>query len=114
MPGVMTFAQMLGFLLALAFVVFLAIVVTRLVASQRLRGFSNRNIKIIESIGVGHQGSVCILQIGTDYILVGVTKENITFLQNINNDNIIVPQAENYQTSFKKYLERYTGKGEQE
>ncbi|MCL1996878.1 MAG: flagellar biosynthetic protein FliO [Defluviitaleaceae bacterium] len=114
MPGFMTLTQTFGFLLALAFVVVLAIFVTRFVAGQRLRGFNNRNIKIIESIGVGHQGSICILQIGTNYILVGITKENITFLQNVDSNNITVSPMENFQTPFKKYLDGYTRKGEQD
>lgn len=115
MPQIMPFAQMIGFLLTLGFVIVLAVITTRFVAGQRLRGFGNKNIKIIESIGVGHQSSICILQVGTkgSYMLVGITKENITFLQNIDNDIISISQEENNKASFGKYLEKYIRKGEQ-
>ena len=114
MPGILTLGQVFGFLLALAIVVVLAIIVTRFVAGQRLRSFRNKNIRIIESIGIGYQSSICILQVGTNYILVGITRESINLLQNINEDDITTQQPEGYDVPFKKYLEKYIRKGEQD
>lgn len=105
--GVFNIGQFFLFFLALAFVVVLAIIVTRFVANQRFRSY-NKNIKILESISIGYNSSICIIQIGSKYILVGVTKETVTFLQNINENDIeIVSDLPNYQASFKKYLDKY-------
>ena len=109
--GLLNFGQLVFFFLALAFVVILAIFVTRLVASQKMRGF-NKNIKIVESIGFANNSGISILKVGKQYILVGITKENITFLQNLKEEDLDL-SFPNYQASFKKHLEKYlTRKGD--
>ncbi|MCL1936550.1 MAG: flagellar biosynthetic protein FliO [Defluviitaleaceae bacterium] len=104
-PFMVEIGRFFSLFISLGVVIFLAIVVTRFVAKQR---FSfGKNIKIIDSIGVGRQNSICIVNIGTKYFLIGITKENIVFLQNIDEEDIELKNVENNNLPFSKYLEKY-------
>lgn len=71
--------QMVSLLLSLVVVVIAAIWVTRLIATQRL-GSSSRNLKVVENLGLGGQTHLSIVQVGQQYVLLGITKEGISYL----------------------------------
>jgi len=99
MPG---FSDIFMLVFSLIFVIALAIYVTRWVSASRLRGFG-KNIKIIESIGVGQHNAILLLKVGEKYILVGTSKEGTRFLCDVNEDDIELPEIkQNYE--FKNVL----------
>jgi flagellar biogenesis protein FliO len=110
--------QILSFLAAFVVVIVLAIIVTKFVATSRHRmGARNRNIKHIESVGVGHQSSVQLIQVGKKIILIGVTKDKITFLQELQEDDVLftdITASEAALPSFKKVFDKYLQRGEKD
>lgn len=108
--GIIGIGQIFLLLMSLGFVIALAIIATRFVASSRLKSY-NRNIKVIESVGVGFQNSLWLVQVGKKIVLVGISKDRITFLQNIDEEDIdLEPLAEPSGSSFKNFFDIYIKK----
>ena len=76
------FGQLLSLLLSAGLVVVAAIWVTKLVAGQRL-GMRSANLQVVESLGLGGQTAISIIKVGEQHILVGITKEGINYLCDI-------------------------------
>lgn len=106
-------SQLVLFFGSLVIVVVMAIFVTRMVAGQRLR-YAGKNIKIIESIGLAPASSLCLVQVGDKYLLVGVTKENIHLIAHLEAEDLTLDQETGQPVAFSKYLERFLTKKERE
>lgn len=105
--------QLFFFIIAFIFVLILAIYVTRLLATSSYLKAHNKNIKILESIGVGYHNSIQLIKVGNRYILIGNTKEKITLLLDLKEDDITLinqKNQEDIQSSFKKYFNKYLKK----
>lgn len=83
------------------------------------RGKSS-NIKVVESASIGFNNSVCIIKTGDKYVLIGITKDKITYLTDLNADSLNFETDEFKRVSildnyFNKYLGRKTnGKNDNE
>ena len=95
------------------FVLILAYYATKFIAGSRLQRASSNNIKILESVSVGYQSVIQLLQIGDDkYIVIAVTKDKVTFLANVDKDSINL-ENRNIDISklpFEKYLKSFMKK----
>ena len=110
--NIMSAGQILVFILSLIFVIVLAAWVTRLVAASRFK-YNGRNLRVIESMGVGGQASVQLIRVGEKNILVGITKERVSYLCEIDADEVVMPDSTNIQPMpFKKVLERFQKQGD--
>ena len=107
------FGQMFLFLGSLIIVIIAAIYVTRFIATQRFR-LQGKNIRIIESIGMGQNTSLSIIRVGNKNILIGVTKENINHIQTLDEEDIDLSHLQNdgQNVSFSRYLEKFIAKKE--
>jgi flagellar protein FliO/FliZ len=54
---------------------------------QKTRG-SNKNLRIIETIGVGNNKFISIVEVGTVYLVVSVGKEEVHLLTEISKDDL--------------------------
>ncbi len=83
----------------------------KLMSASRLGGKlgAMRNLQIIESIGVGVQSSVQIVRGGDKYYMLGVTKEHITFLTEVDKETLKLPEVKNplENNPFDKVLKRF-------
>jgi len=76
--------------------------------SAKVRGFSGGNLKVMEGVGVGQNGSVLLVKAGRKFILIGVTKDRVTYLTELDEADIELkePQApgrfDSYLTNFMK------------
>jgi flagellar protein FliO/FliZ len=110
--------HMLGqfFLLIIVFIVilFLAYYFTKLVSSVKYKNSKNSNLKIIESIGVGYQSSIQLIKVGDKVILIGITKEKISFICEVNENSINTEINNNIKIeipdTFQKYLQNFMDK----
>lgn len=108
-----TVGQFFYILLLVAFVGLLAYYSTKLLASARFRrGGGRHNLELIESAVVGAQTAVQIIHAGGRYFLIGVTKETITLLAELDESQIIQPEARKklMENGFDKVLQRFLHK----
>lgn len=96
------------------FIVCIVIFVGAYYASRLLGNFQlnkNRaaNLKIVEVISIGPQKTVQLIKVGSEYILVGVTKDHITFIKEISESNLDINllQGNDQVVPFNKYLDQY-------
>ena len=104
-----TILQFLYLLVIFGVVVFLAFYTTKWIAKVKISkgGGRNSNVRIIDSVSVGQQGQVHLLKAGNQYILIGVTKERITYLSDVDPEELHIraEPAEEYM-AFDKIMKR--------
>jgi flagellar protein FliO/FliZ len=104
------FLSVLQFFGATAFVAWLAWFVTRKMAGVRSAGRETCNLSIVESISVGGQAVVRLVKAGDKYLLIGVTRERVTLLGEIDSDQITEQKPaefNNMNTPFGKILSKF-------
>src|SRR5690554_1473159 len=75
-----TALQLLG---ALALIIPLLYVVTRAYGQRALVGGSRRALSVIDSIGVGPNRSICLVEVGDRLLVVGVAADKVGLLTEI-------------------------------
>lgn len=97
------------YIFILCIVVFVgAYYTSRLLGNYQLNNKKLSNLKILEVISVGPQKTIQLIKVGNEFILVGVTKDKITFLKEVSEANIdlsLTTTNVNQSVPFKKYLE---------
>lgn len=75
-------------ILVLAFVIFLAYYSTKLMG-RGIKGMrKGSNLETIESIGIGIGSTIQLLRAGSKYFLIGVSKDRITYLTEVDENSI--------------------------
>ena len=71
----------------------------------------SRNIRVIETYKIAPNKYIQIIQLGDKYYSIGVTKDNITFLTTLDEDQLDCSEVEKpvQQVPFKDLLNRFTG-----
>lgn len=101
------------YILILCVVVFLgAYYSSRLLGNFQMKKNKASNIKILEVISVGPQKTIQLLKIGEEFVLIGVTKDKITFIKDISKDNLDLNLFENHDTiiPFSQYMNKFKKK----
>ena len=107
------------FKIALLVFLFIGIVlgayyVTKWISMAQFQKNQGKNIKVIESIGIGPQKILQLVQVGTQVFLIGITKDHITFMTEIDPSTIATSNIEAGQhASFQSYLSQWIQKGSQ-
>lgn len=109
-------ATMLGqfFLLIVVLLIFLFLFsyLSKFINTARYKSTNNSNLKIIETIAIGYQSSLQLVEVGNKVIVIAVTKDRINFIcevdsDSINRDNITKSEMTN---TFKKYFDDFMNK----
>ena len=81
--------QAVRLILAFVIVIFLAYYVTRFLgASGRLGKAKRNNLRVLEALGIGQQSNVQLVRAGKRYFLLGVSKERVTLLAELGEDDL--------------------------
>lgn len=94
-------------ILAVVLVMVMAYYTTRWVAGARYVRRGKSNIKLIEGISLGYQSNVHLIKAGEKFILIGATKDNITYLTEIPKESVTEPVSELPKIPFEKYLSEF-------
>ena len=78
-----TLAYLLSLLVVFAFVLFLAYMASRFLGSRFAAVSSSKNGKILESMSLGANRSVCIVELAGKILMLGVTDNSVNLLQEI-------------------------------
>jgi len=103
--------QLFFILIVFGIIIVLAIYVTKLVGGARYVNRGNSNLKLMDSIGLGFQNGIHLVKVGKKYVLLGITKDRITFLCELNENEIPENESsEGAKPSFEAYLNRIMNK----
>ena len=84
------------------------VVTTRIVAGHQMQRGRNSNFKPLETYQITQNRYLHLVQIGTRYFVVSVTKENISFIAELNEEEIVAkPEKSGMQRSFKEILSEF-------
>jgi len=89
-------------------IVVLAYFSTKWIARAR-NAVSGGNIKTVESVSVGVGANVCLVRVGGEYFLLGVTKERVSLITAIDPESIAEAKAAGAQ-SFERVLSEFKGR----
>ena len=92
-----------------AFVLAACILTTRFVAGHQMQRGRNSNFKPIETYQVAQNRYLHLVQIGTRYFVVSVTKDNISFIAELEEEEIVQKpeKPEGGHRSFKEILSEF-------
>ena len=74
-----SFLQLIGALIIFAFVLLLVYLVTRWMGSIQKGQGHHKNLHIVETIGVGNNKMISIVEAGTQYLVVAIGKDDFSF-----------------------------------
>lgn len=109
----LNYFSMLGPLFLLIFIslvlFFIAYYLNKGLLKSKFTINKSSNIRVIESFHTGFQNSIQILKVGQKYILIAVSKEKISFLCELNKDDLdlIDLSQQSLNLPFDKYLSKY-------
>jgi flagellar protein FliO/FliZ len=83
-----SFIQLLGALVIFAFVLVLTYLATRWMGGMQKSRSNNKNLRIIETIGVGNNKYISIVEVGTIYLVVSVGKDEVHLLAQLTRDEL--------------------------
>lgn len=101
--------QLLGLLFVFILVLFAAWYVSRLIGNKAMGGFGNRNINVIESFRLDNNKAIQIIRIADKYLAIGISKDNISVLAQLNEEDIIIPSKEDNNINFKDIMKNAKG-----
>ncbi len=106
----------LGTLLGIAFILYLAYISTKLLGRKySFKNGGGRKIKIIDSVSLGQGKTILIVQTGGKTFLIGAASESVNLISELDSDEFPqeIAQSESgidFKTAFKKVMENNFGK----
>ena len=102
----------LSIIYALVIILILAYFAIKIASKTKRLSSANSNIKIIESVGIGYQSVIQLIKIGDKYILIGVSKDKITYLTEVDAQYLDFSKEDSIANKipFDKYLKNFLNK----
>lgn len=104
--------ELIGLLLLFIFIVVVCYFTTRLVANKQLKQMKHSNFKVIDTYRITQNKFLQIIQIGTRYVVISITKDNITFISELSEEELLYKGEGEVkkEINFKQILSEMTGK----
>ena len=83
-----SFLQLIGALIIFVFVLVLVYLVTRWMGSVQKGQSHNKNLHIVETIGVGSNKMISIIEAGKQYLVVAIGKDEIHLLAKLSREEL--------------------------
>jgi flagellar protein FliO/FliZ len=97
-----SFIQLLGALIIFMFVIVITYLTTRWMGGFQKARSNNKNLHIVETIGVGNNKLISIVEVGTIYLVVSVGKDEVHLLAQLERDQLKEFSFEEEQNSMSK------------
>ncbi|MDO5403582.1 MAG: flagellar biosynthetic protein FliO [Eubacteriales bacterium] len=103
------FAQLLTLLVIFIFVLALTYFATRWAGNYQKNKLSGSNIKILETMRISNTKYIQIVKIGSKCFAIAVCKDNITYLCELEEDELVYQETSAYSNteSFKLILDKF-------
>lgn len=103
-------AQLITLILIFVFVIGLSYFATRLVGNFQKEKLKGSNIKILETMRISNTKYIQVIEIGSKCFAIAVCKDTITYLCELNSDDLIYTASSNTMVkseSFKAILDKF-------
>ncbi len=112
-----TLYGILYFIFMSAIILGAAYFVTKFIAGKGFSASNNKNLKVVESISLGIDKTLLLVKVGEQYLLLGSTQKNISFLSAIDQEQLSLANAEEAYNNldgegFEAYMGKVTGTDE--
>lgn len=98
-----SFLELIGVLLIFVFILVITYLCSKWMAGYQKMHMKSKNLQIIESIPAGNNKAICLVKAGTEYLVVGIGKDEIQYLATLSEEQL---------TDFSFREEKATGKEE--
>ncbi len=105
-------SQLLTVLLIFIFVLVLTYWTTRLAGNYKKQQMSGKNIQVMETVSISASKYLQIIKVGSKYFVIGVSKDTITYLCEINEEELDFSNNNGAGDSFKSILEKLKKSGQ--
>jgi len=105
----MDYLQPIGILLLFFVILYAAYFTTKFTAKFQSGRTMGKNMTIVEAISVGPQKTLQIVRVGETYMVVGVSRDQITYLREIDSSELELKQQEEVMP-FSKILDKIVRK----
>lgn len=115
--------QLMGLLIVFILILVVTYYTTRFVAGVKNGVTKNSNFKVLETYRLSQNKYLQLIQIGTKYFVIAVSKDNVNFLAELNENDIFIAEKNvtpsgNFKdiilTALKKQKEKNTDEDSQE
>ncbi len=107
----------IAYVLVLCILIFVgAYYTSRFIANLQNTTSKASNMKILEAISLGPQKTLQLIKIGKEYILIGVSKDTVTFVKEISEEKLDKElfESKGINDGFAKHLENFMKKNKAE
>lgn len=87
-------------LLIFAVILFLAYLASKLASRMQVKASSQGNLKLMETIRIQNNKYIQIVRVGEKYLVIGIGKDEITFLTELSKDALSYEESENEKRQF--------------
>lgn len=112
MDGIRSAAQLLTVFLIFILVLFLTYWTTRFAGNFQKQQMAGKNIRVMETVSVSNGKFLQIVKIGNRYFVIGVSKDNITYLCELKEEDLDFSSSQSTGDSFKNILEKFRKNGQ--
>lgn len=105
--GVDSAVQLITVLIIFVAVLFITLYVTKWVAGFQKHQMIGKNMKVIETMRLTPTQFVQIVKVGKQYLAIAVSKEQVTLLAKLEEDELTDTEDEAYETDFSKVFDRF-------
>ena len=83
-----SFLELIGVLLIFVFILVITYLCSKWMAGYQKMHMKSKNLQIIESIPAGNNKAICLVKAGTEYLVVGIGKDEIQYLATLSEEQL--------------------------
>ena len=83
-----SFLELIGVLLIFVFILVITYLCSKWMAGYQKMHMKSKNLQIIESIPAGNNKAICLVKAGTEYLVVGIGKDEIQHLATLSEEQL--------------------------
>ncbi|MDY2606975.1 MAG: flagellar biosynthetic protein FliO [Lachnospiraceae bacterium] len=102
-----SFVQFITLLIVFVIVLFLTYYTTKFIGNYQRVSNRYTNFEVVETYRISNNKYIQIIKVSGKYILISVTKDNVTMLTELDKKNVVKPEYTTGQQSFSEILDKF-------
>ena len=102
-----SFVQFITLLIVFVIVLFLTYYTTKFIGNYQKVSNRYTNFEVVETYRISNNKYIQIIKVSGKYILISVTKDNVTMLTELDEKNVVKPEYTTGQQSFSEIFDKF-------